>query len=196
VPGAGRPKSVKRAEAWAVGITRLRTPRWRLNVRPACREEDGQRSDSGAPKPSGIAKQGGSRPLCGSWATGRAHGHAGLQKGLADGLGIDVELLADRGAGSSRGVRRNRSFDVVRGQVRGRYSNPAFRTSTMCSASASISSLVISGRPTSSDAWSRAAARGTDRRAFWTSHRRGVAPCLSADFGGVDGSRPSSDLDG
>ena len=40
----------------------------------------------------------------------------GLQQGLADRLGIDLEFLADRGTGASRGVRGDGSFDVVRGQ--------------------------------------------------------------------------------
>ena len=49
---------------------------------------------------------------------GPAHGYAGLQQGLADRLGIDPELYADRDTGESQGVRRNRSFDVVRVSTR------------------------------------------------------------------------------
>jgi hypothetical protein len=60
--------------------------------------------------------EGGSRLLRWSWTSGPAHGHAGLQQGLANCFGIDLELLCDRGTGASRDVRGNRSFDVVRGQ--------------------------------------------------------------------------------
>ena len=48
--------------------------------------------------------------------SGPAHGHSGLQQGLADRLGIDLELLADADAGASRRVQRDGSFDVLRKQ--------------------------------------------------------------------------------
>jgi len=66
-------------------------------------------------KPCGITNRGRSR-LHGSLAPGPAHDDASLQQGQADRLGIDLEVLADRGTGASRGVRRNRSFDVARGE--------------------------------------------------------------------------------
>jgi len=64
----------------------------------------------------GIANRGSSKLLSGRWAPGPAHDHPRLQQGLADRLGIDLDLLADRGTRVSRGVQRDGSFSVITGQ--------------------------------------------------------------------------------